>query len=159
MVPPRSLIITLHGDGRPWLSSVLLRLAVLTFRGYVSATGSRRPALHHPARARRSSATLSKLVLQFCRPSSCSSPSARCSRWTRSSPIVGRASRAWRGGRLGRHGRTVARPDSACADSWSTGAGRRSARLSTKKEWVASGQPYRGLQGSGWGQPVSSMHR
>ena len=47
----------------------------------------------------------------------------------------------------------------ACADSWSTGAGRRSARLSTKKEWVASGQPYRGLQGSGWGQPVSSMHR
>ena len=73
--------------------------------------------------------------------------------------IVGRASRAWRGGRQGRRGRAAARPHSACAGSRSMGADKRSARLSTKKEWSASGQPYRGLQGSGWGQPVSSMHR
>ena len=64
---------------------------------------SSRPRAH---RSPASSAKLSKLVLEFCRPSSCSSPSARCSRWARSSPIVGRVSRvarAWRarGGRLG----------------------------------------------------------
>jgi hypothetical protein len=73
--------------------------------------------------------------------------------------IVGRASRAWRGGRLGRCGHAAARPDSAYVGSWSMDAGRRSACMSMKKEWSASGQPCRGLQGSGWEQPVGSMHR
>ena len=81
------------------------------------------------------------------------------SRWTRSSPIVGRAGRAWRGGRLGRRGHAAARSDSACVGSWSMDAGRRSACMPMNKEWLASGQPCRGLQGSGWGQPVGSMHR
>ena len=47
----------------------------------------------------------------------------------------------------------------ACVGPWSMGAGRRSVRLSREKEWSASGQPSRGLQGSCWGQPVSSMQR
>ena len=34
-----------------------------------------------------------------------------------------------------------------------------SVHLHEVKEWSASGQPCRGLQGSGWGQPVGSMHR
>ena len=137
----------------------LLTLALLTFTDVICDRGAAPcPPSSRPSTP-TSSAAMSKLVLEFCCPSSCSSPSARCSRWLRSSPIVGRASRAWRGGRQGRRGRAAARPHSACAGSRSMGADRRSARLSTKKEWSASGQPYRGLQGSGWGQPVSSMHR
>jgi hypothetical protein len=50
--------------------------------------------------------------------------------------IVGRASRAWRGGRLGRCGHAAARPDSAYVGSWSMDAGRRSACMSMKKECV-----------------------
>ena len=34
-----------------------------------------------------------------------------------------------------------------------------SVHLHEVKEWSASGQPCRDLQGSGWGQPVGSMHR